>query len=270
MSHHHLFREDAPFGDDVWERIDDTVVGAATGQLSTRRLLHVEGPYGYGTSTLVAEETVLEEATDELGGVAGQCVTPLARVQKEFCISIRDIATYEKTGMPFGTADVAHAAIACAKREDQLLLHGSDSLGTTGLLNTDGSQCLEVSPWEEPGQALDDLAKAVGMLDGAGFHGPYALALAPDRYNLLFRRYPQGNMVEMEHVKSLVTEGVTKAPALSSGGVLIAAGRQFASIVLGQDLTAAFIGPAGPFYEFEVSETLALRLEHPGCVCVLD
>ena len=30
-------------------------------------------------------------------------------------------------------------------------------------------------------------------LDAAGFHGPYSLALAPAQYNLLLRRYPQGD-----------------------------------------------------------------------------
>jgi uncharacterized linocin/CFP29 family protein len=244
-------------------------VGAAAGQLSARRLLHLEGPYGLGTAALVGEEAVFEEESESLAGVSGQCVTPLLGIRKTFRISVRDIAAHEETGLPFGVADVGHAAIACARREDQLLLYGSEALGTSGLLNAEGSQSLDLSEWEEPGQALDDLAKAAGMLDEAGFHGPYALALTPARYNLLFRRYRQGNMVEMDHVKTLVTEGVVKAPALSSGGVLIASGRQFATVVLGQDLTAGFIGPAGPFYEFELSETVALRLEHPGCVCVL-
>nr|HID14514.1 hypothetical protein [Anaerolineae bacterium] len=50
------------------------------------------------------------------------------------------------------------------------------------------------------------------ILDGAGFHGPYCLALAPDRYNLLLRRYPQGTVSELEHVKTMVTDGVFKAP----------------------------------------------------------
>jgi len=51
--------------------------------------------------------------------------------------------------------------------------------------------------------------------------------------------------------------------------VLIASGRQFATIVLGQDLAPGFVGPAGRSYEFTVSESLALRLLVPEAVCVL-
>jgi uncharacterized linocin/CFP29 family protein len=117
---------------------------------------------------------------------------------------------------------------------------------------------------------MDDVIQAATKLDEAGFHGPYALALTPSRYNLLFRRYRQGNVTELEHVRSLVTEGVIKAPAIRSGGVLLASGRQYASIVLGQDLKTGFVGPSGTEYEFTVSESVALRLLQPTAVCVLQ
>lgn len=107
------------------------------------------------------------------------------------------------------------------------------------------------------------------ILDGAGFHGPYTLALAPSVYNLLFRRYPQSNATQIEHLRLLVTDGIVKAPAVSSGGVLLASGRQSASIILGQDLMASFVGPSGRDYEFMVSESLVLRLMEPAAVCVL-
>jgi uncharacterized linocin/CFP29 family protein len=55
-------------------------------------------------------------------------------------------------------------------------------------------------------------------LDDAGFHGPYCLALAPALFNLLYRRYPQGDGTELDQVKTIVTDGVFKAPALKNGG----------------------------------------------------
>jgi len=73
----------------------------------------------------------------------------------------------------------------------------------------------------------------------------------------------------MEHVKTMVTEGVFKAPILESGGVLLTSGRQYASIVLGQDMTIGFIGPAGDRIEFSISESLTLRILQPKAICVL-
>jgi uncharacterized linocin/CFP29 family protein len=94
--------------------------------------------------------------------------------------------------------------------------------------------------------------------------------LAPARYNLLFRRYERGNFSEMEHVKTVATDGVYKAPNLGDGGVLLATGRQFASIVLGQDMTVGFVGPEGDRIAFTISESLVPRIRQPGGICVLE
>ncbi|MFW6189013.1 MAG: family 1 encapsulin nanocompartment shell protein [Planctomycetota bacterium] len=264
-----LHRDDAPFGDDVWEKIDEAVVGAAKSQLSARRLFHTEGPYGLGLKALPGADVVLTEEDDMTAAVEGSCVIPLAVVRKTFSLAIRDIAAYQKTGIPFNLRNAAHAAIACAKREDDILFNGSDDLGVAGLLNIGGTESAELGAWEEVGDALETVMCAANVLDDAGFHGPYALALSPDRYNLLFRRYERGPMIEIEHLKSLVTGGIVKAPALENGGMLIASGRQFCTVVLGQDLQAGFIGPADGVYEFDLAESVALRLKHPGSICVL-
>ena len=94
------------------------------------------------------------------------------------------------------------------------------------------------------------------------------MALAPSRYNLLFRRYPQGG-TELEHIGVAVTDGIFKAPGLDSGGVLLASGKQYASIIMGQDMSVGFIGPVGGDLEFSVSETLALMVRQPAAICVL-
>ncbi|MGD2174982.1 MAG: family 1 encapsulin nanocompartment shell protein [Candidatus Brocadiaceae bacterium] len=269
MTERFLHRDDAPFGDDVWEKIDEAVVGAARTQLSVRRILHTEGPYGAGLKSLDGPDAAVTEESEDGASVAAGGVVPVAAIRKGFTLPIRDIAAFERTGIPFGLDSAARAAIACAKREDEVLLYGSDELGVGGLLNADGVRSVALSEWTEAGAAAEDLIGAVTLLDEAGCHGPYALALTPGRYNLLFRRYQQGNMVEIEHLRSLITEGIVKAPALASGGVLVASGPQFATIVLGQDLMAGFVGPAGGDYEFSLSESVALRLRHPGAVCVL-
>ena len=158
-------------------------------------------------------------------------------------------------------------AIAVARREDDLIFNGAP--GIPGLLTVEGTHRQQLSAWEEVGAAANDVIKAISTLDEAGFHGPYALALAPARYNLLFRRYPQGNQSEMEHVRTMVTEGIVKAPALE-GGLLLAGGRHYASIVLGQDMSIAFIGPAGGEIEFAISESLTLYIRRSQAICVLE
>jgi uncharacterized linocin/CFP29 family protein len=95
------------------------------------------------------------------------------------------------------------------------------------------------------------------------------MGLSPARYNLLLRRYPQGEGTELDHLRSILGGDVVKAPVLQKGGVLLASGRQFCSIVIGQDMSVGFNGPAGDALEFTVTESLALLIRAPEAICVL-
>src|SRR5690606_36497253 len=145
-------------------------------------------------------------------------------------LGVRDLIAYEQNGLPFGTSQLIDAAIKCAKMEDSIIFEGV--AGASGLLNAEGVNGQKLTSWNSVGKAADDIIQAMITLDEAGYHGPYALALAPSRYNLHFRRYLQGIGTELEHIRTIVTGGVFKAPALKSGGVLLATGKQYASLVL--------------------------------------
>ncbi len=272
MAGKYLGRSDAPFGEKVWKHLDDAAIGAARAQLSVRRLIDIEGPYGLGTKSVPTTDVPTKHEIkmgDVTASASGPGIIPLAGINSIFQIGMRDIAAFEQIGAPFDTRAVAHAAIAVARMEDELLLNGSRELGTEGLLGLKGSISHSIKSWKTIGAAVDDIIAAVTKMDNAGIHGPYALGLAPSLYNLLLRRYEHGEMTEMDHVKRVVTEGVVKLPALDSGGVLIATGRIYASVVIGQDLMAGFIGPIEGAFEFSLSESVALRIKHPSAVCAL-
>jgi uncharacterized linocin/CFP29 family protein len=261
MANKYLAREDAPFGSDTWKVLDSVMMEAAKSQMVGRRLLHIEGPFGLGLKAVP-----LQDIETESGLIVSEML-PVLLIQKTFALGVRDLASYEREGIALDTSAVAEAAIECARLEDDLIFNGMPP--APGLLTIGSSNELKLSPWDEVGAAAEDIIKAMTILDNAGFHGPYSLALAPSRYNLLFRRYPRGNFGEMEHVKTMVTEGVFKAPILESGGVLLASGRQFASVVLGQDMTIGFVGPTGEEIEFSISESLAPLIRQPQAICVL-
>lgn len=258
-----LQRADAPFGAATWARIDETVVAAARSQMTARRLLDVEGPYGLGLKVLTG--TDLEQA----GGVGLSASIPVPTLRESFAIPIRDIANFEQTGIPFPLAPVAQAAVAAARREDELIFRGLPDLGIPGLLTVPGTSRTPLKAWAEPGAAFEDVLAAVNKLDAAGFPGPYALALAPVRYNQLFRVYAGSQQTEYQQLQMLVTGGIVKAPVLEDGGVLVAVGPQFISIVIGQDLATGFVGPAGDAYEFILMESLVLRPARPEAVCII-
>jgi uncharacterized linocin/CFP29 family protein len=258
----YLAREDAPFGTATWQLLDQTMVETARSQLTGRRLLPIEGPYGLGLKTV----PLRDEASAE--GLVASKTLPVVLIQEHFTLPTRDLLNYEQEGVALDTTAVQDAALSVARREDALLFEGHGDV--PGLMNTVGVQSLEISAWESVGAAADELIEAVSLLDEAGFHGPYSLALTPRLYNRLLRRYPQGNMTELQHLQQMITDGIVKAPALEAGGVLLASDRQHASIVLGQDMTIGFIGPAGSEVEFSLSESLTVRVRHPQAVCILE
>jgi uncharacterized linocin/CFP29 family protein len=270
MSDKFLHRADAPFTDAVWAKIDETVVGAAKSQLSARRILFTEGPYGLGFKSLPMADKPESAKGGDGAAIYTAGIKPVTLIRCGFTLSARDVAAFEEQGVPLELGGAAVAAIACARQEDSLLLYGLKTANVEGLLTAKGAQTLKLKSWNEVGVAADDLIQAVTKLDTAGFHGPYTLALSPKLYNLALRRYPQTGGSELEHLKQIVGDEVVKAPAIAAGGVLLATGKQFASIVLGQDLATAFVGPAGGDYELMVSESVALRLLQSESVCILQ
>lgn len=257
----YLGREDAPIDVDTWKTLDTIMTEAARSVLAGRRVLHVEGPFGLGLKEVPLRDVEVQP------GVHISPSVSLALIHTTFTLGKRDLAALEREGVSVGLGPVAKAAVDLARKEDDIIFNGGP--GVPGLLSVDGRCGSFLSDWTEMGTAAADIIKGVTALDECGFHGPYALALAPARFNLLYRRSPEGNFSELEQIQTIATEGVFKAPAIKSGGVLIASGRQFASIVLGQDMTIGFVGPSGEDLEFSISESLALIVKVPATVCVL-
>lgn len=261
MMNNYLGREDAPIQPETWNLLDRTMAEAAKSILAGRRLLHIEGPYGMGLKAVPLEDCQVSEC------MAVSQYVPVHLINTTFTLGVRDLLAYEQNGLPFSASTVAEAAIECARNEDRLIFEGA--MGSPGLITIEETNSHKLSSWSTVGKAADDIIQAMIRLDEAGFHGPYCLALSPSRYNLLFRRHLQGQSTEMEHIRTIVTDGVFKAPALKSGGVLLASGKRYASIVLGQDMTVGFIGPIGDSIEFSISESLALLVREPASICVL-
>ncbi len=261
MANKFLTRDDAPINAKTWDIIDRTMIEAAKNVLVGRRLLTVEGPFGLGLKAIPLSDP--EVISDPIIS----SFLPLSLIVRDFNLSKRDLAAYEKDGVFLNTAGVARATIEVANLEDDRIFRGIKE--APGLLNIKGSTQVKLTSWEEPGSAIDNLIQALTTLDYEGFHGPYTLALAPNRYNLLLRRMPHGNVSELEHIRTMITEGVFKAPALENGGVLMASGKQYASIILGQDMTVGFIGPQSERLEFNITETLTPYIRQPKAICVL-
>ncbi|MGA2120957.1 MAG: family 1 encapsulin nanocompartment shell protein [Methanoregula sp.] len=261
MEKDYLGRVDAPVSAETWKLLDTAMIEAAKSQLSGRRLISIEGPFGFGLKVIPLSDSEIAE------GITASPVIPVNLLTSTFFLNKRDLAASEKNGLLLDMDPVACAAMACAAKEDSIIFHGIQDV--PGLLGAEGSGSLALAKWDKVGTAADQVINAVTLLDDAGLHGPYCMGLAPAQYNLLLRRYPQGDGTELDHIRTIIGGDVIKAPVLKKGGVLLASGRQFCSLVIGQDMSIGYNGPAGDALEFSISESLALLIRVPEAICVL-
>ena len=260
MENDYLGRREAPISAEVWKLLDTTMIEAAKSQLAGRRLISIEGPFGFGLKVIPLSDSEIAE------GITSSPVIPVNLLTTTFFLNKRDLASSVKDPV-LDLDPVASAAMACAAKEDGIIFSGIQE--TPGLLGAEGSSSLALTKLDKVGTGADQVIKAVTLLDDAGFHGPYCMGLAPAQYNLLLRRYPQGDGTELDHVRTILKGDVVKVPVLKKGGVLLASGRQYCSLVIGQDMSIGFNGPAGDAFEFSISESLALLIRAPEAICVL-
>jgi uncharacterized linocin/CFP29 family protein len=262
-----LNRYAAPFGEDIWTRIEAAAVHAARDILTGRRFLEVDGPYGVGLTAIEVgnDDYCRQPQPGEAGAVMGRAIS-IPMLRKDFRLSVRRVAAYRDMGQPFNLTPVEEAAEAVALREEEFIYTGQADFRLYGLLTAEGRGHHDGGDWTDIDQALNDVLAAVNILDGHGFRGPYALALSPVLYNGLFRRYAGTNMLQLEHLRRLCQRGVYKAPI--TGGVLV--DPRVGKLIIGQDLMAGYIGQDGVHYQLYVSESVVLRLDEPRAVCTIQ
>ncbi|WP_295882854.1 family 1 encapsulin nanocompartment shell protein [uncultured Thiohalocapsa sp.] len=266
-----LNRDAAGLDDGIWERIDAAALEAAAERLTARRFLEVDGPYGLGLTSLESgpEARIADpdaaSADAELAATVGSRALPVPMLQQPCALSVRRVEGHRQLSLPLDLRPVEDAAEAVARREERMIYHGVPQLGLDGLTTVEGRAEAPCGDWSDLSRALGDVLEAVNRLDANGFGGPYALALAPARYNALFRRLEGSDMLQVDHLRRLCEAGLYKAPV--DGGVLV--DTRAGTLTVGQDLRVGFSANDGVHLKLFVSESLVLLLDDPAAICTL-
>jgi uncharacterized linocin/CFP29 family protein len=251
---------------ELMNRIEESAISAAREILSGRRIIDVEGPYGVALTTVEVgnDDRCREPGPEEASAVVSRALS-VPMIYRRFVISKRRIAAFQETGQPLNLKVAEDAAQAVAAREEEFIYQGQPDFHLGGLLTVEGRQNVKAGNWDNVDEVLGDVITAVNVLDGKGYRGPYGLALAPELYNSLFRRYAGSDLLQIEHLKRLCTRGIVKAAI--AGCVLVA--RDVGSIVLGQDLQVSHLTSDAAHENFAVSESLILKIEAPDAICTI-
>ncbi len=261
-----LNRALAPFGHEIWGEIEAVAVAAARDMLTARRFLDVEGPFGLGLTAIEIgnDDFCRQPDPEEAGQILGRAIS-VPMIRKSFQLSLRRLAGHLDNHQPLNLTPAEEAAEAVARREEELIYHGQPDFGLPGLLTAKGRCERQGGDWSGLDAVLHDVLGAVTTLDDAGYRGPYALVLEPSLYNGLFRRYPDSDLLQVEHLSRLCTRGIFKAPVRGGAVVDPRAGR----IIVGQDLAAGYSAHDGVHCLLFLFESLVLKLDDPKAVCTI-
>lgn len=273
-----LYRDDAPFSQEQWDKIDETVVKIARQVLVGRRFLNLYGPLGAGVQSINIDNVgAIEEGgvdffgEDEAAPVKtkGRKFIEIPMVYKDFLLSWRDVENSKQLGLPLDLSNAAGAAALCAKKEDELIFLGNKALGYEGLVNASGAEKIKKSNWMEGENPFSDVAKGVELLVSKGFVGNFALTVSPDLYMQMQRVQPNTGLLEIERVKKLLEGNLYQTPVLGTNkAVLVCSEAPNMDLVIGQDMITAYLGPEKLNHSLRVLETVLLRIKRKEAIVV--
>lgn len=270
---------DSPLTNPEFEQLMQTVVDSARKQLVGRRFIELYGPLGRGLQSIHNEiYSDLIEANIDFRGSFDTNIETTKRVNytipmlyKDFVLYWRDLEQYKALNVPIDFSSAANAARQVAILEDQMIFHGASEFDIPGLMNVKGRLTHIVGNWYESGHAFQDVVDARNKLLEMGHNGPFSLVLSPELYSLLHRVHKDTNVLEIEHVRELITDGVFQSPVLKGkSGVIVTTGRNYLDLAVSEDFQTAYMGEEGMNHPFRVYETVALRIKRPSGICTLN
>ncbi|WP_338471567.1 family 1 encapsulin nanocompartment shell protein [Niallia sp. XMNu-256] len=273
-----LFAESTLTRED-WQELDQTVFESVKKQLVGRRFIDIYGPLGEGVQSVTndiyatPEQGEISFHGEDLGlSVPSSRVTlTIPMLYKDFILYWRDIQQAKTLGSPIDFSASANAGQQCALLEDDLIFNGSEEFNIPGIMNVKGKLSHIRSDWMESGNAFGDVVEARNKLLRMGHTGPYALVLSPELYALVHRVHQGTHVLEIEHIRELMTAGVYQSPMIKKGtGFVIDAGRQNIDLAIASDFDTYFLDQDNMNFYFRVFETVVPRIKRPSAICTLE
>jgi uncharacterized linocin/CFP29 family protein len=202
-----LGRDTAPFSGRVWQQIDAAVGAVKAANLTARRFLEVDGPYGLGLTTVSGDDNWLEPAaagpasqdwgvararqnpplaafpdaqfagpaigTGQRGtSIVHSAARPVAMVTSEFLLGVRNVEAFDDECQPLDLLHATRAARDVALEEERLLYYGNLGQGYPGLLRPAqqiGNQSSPLELIQQPGLVPGGAAAQIGAMGLAAF-----------------------------------------------------------------------------------------------------
>ena len=258
-----------------WQALLKTAKGVGNATVA-RRILDVSGPLGAGIQTVPTETLVgITEgykrnfgSTERIIRVSERKSGIVPLIFKDFVIHWRDLAESRIMNHSLSNATVAAAASCCARSEDKLVLFGHEPLGYNGLMTVEGRNIFQGFNWTNPGDAFENFRRMTELLTSKGYNGPFAGVVHPRIYARLHRVLEGSSLLEMDHIRSLLTAGLFRSALLAPrSGLVLSTAKQNAELIVSIDTSVAFLGAKRMNLPFRVLKAVFLRIMRSDSIC---
>ncbi|MGB8453062.1 MAG: family 1 encapsulin nanocompartment shell protein [Anaerocolumna sp.] len=269
----YLSRENSNLPTELWEQIDSAVVNTARNVLISRKFLHVFGPLGVGTESIhVDDSEVLDEISDDgIITTKGRKFVEIPTIYDDFTLLSKDLENSRKLGYPVDLSKASASAENCSRKEDRFIFFGNMTYEYEGLLTASGTNKIKRTDWSSGENAFADIVSALSLFSEKGIYGTYALTLSPDLYMQLQRIQPGTGLLEIDRINKLLNGNVFSASILGTGkAVLVCPEARNMDLVIGQDLSTAYLEQKELNHSFRVMESVLLRVKHKQAITVFE
>ena len=270
-----FFHKGDPLAREEWEQLLKVVSGVSNATVA-RRFIQTTGPLGAGVQT-VPNETIVgitegyknilgEDGARVVAGKKSSEIVPI--ISKDFVLHWRDLGEARQTGQPLSFAKAAAAAASCARTEDKLVFYGHSVYGYDGLMTVEGRNILTGLQWGNAGDAFNNFTKITRVLMARGYNGPFAAVVHPHIYADMHRVLEGSSLLEISHVKALLTAGVFRSSLLSPrSGFVVSTGKENLELIVSVDASIAFLGAKQMNLPFRVFKAVYLRILQSDSIC---
>lgn len=266
----YLSRGDAPFSDELWEKIDTAVTEAAKGTLIGRRFIPLYGPLGGGVSFARIDAPGREEVfEDGFSTMSNREMIQVPQLYEDFWLYWRDLESYARDSLPVEVGAAATSAQKLAMREDSMIFYGVPRLGIDGILTAKGAGSIKRSDWAAGEGAFTDVANGIAMLLEKGRVGRHTLVVSQDLFVQLQRIQGGTGVLESERIGKLLDGRIYTSPVLKpKTAFMVAAQGYYMDLLVGQDISTAYTEAVDLNHHLRVLETALVRIKCPDAIVV--
>lgn len=269
------FHSGNPLSDVEWNAMN-RVVRSVGGSTVFRRFIDVSAPLGAGTQTVPTDTLIgitegYREARTRLPerirtGTRSSGVVPI--ISKDFVIHWRDVEEARLSGRIVSMSKAAAAASSCARTEEKFILFGHSPLGYEGMMTVEGRSSITGLRWGEPGDAFANFTRMTRILMEKGYTGPFATVVHPHIYADMHRVLEGSALLEISHVRALLTAGVYRSSLLTPrSGLVVSTGVENVELLVSVDTSVAFLGASNMNLPFRVFKAVYLRIHRSDAIC---